>query len=97
MSRDEMLKTIQEGYALPFQMLSEQIARFEADNNKKLDEIIAHQKETNGRVTKLENETRIVRWAFNNPKSAMLLIVLIVAGCVFIGTVVGVDVLTSLF
>lgn len=66
------------------------------ENQQKHEEMIAHQKETNGRVLKLEKETRIIRWAFNNPKSAVVLLAVIVAGVVVIGSIIPFESLLKL-
>lgn len=70
---------------------SEQLGQFEERNATQHHEIIKHQKETNGRVTCLENETRVFRWASKNPKTAILLSVLILAGVIALGVFLGID------
>jgi len=56
---------------------------------EKMDEMISHQKETNNRITKLEKETVIFRWASRHPVYAILLIIIIIAGAVTITALVG--------
>jgi len=70
---------------------SEQLGQFEERNAHQHHEIIDHQKETNGRVTCLENETRVFRWASRNPKTAILVSVLLLAGVVALGVFLGID------
>jgi 23S rRNA G2445 N2-methylase RlmL len=75
---------------------SDQLAQFEERNCAQHHEIISHQKETNGRVTCLENETRIFRWAQRNPKTAILISILILAGVIAMGIFLGMDNLLKL-
>jgi len=70
---------------------SDQLGQFEERNSKQHHEIIQHQKETNGRVTILEKETAVFRWAYKHPKSAILIAVLILAGVVAISVFLGID------
>ena len=60
-------------------------------------EIIAHQKVTNNRVTKLENQTRFIRWACRKPAIALLLFVLLLTGLVIIIDKIGIDAFLSIF
>jgi hypothetical protein len=39
----------------------------------KLDEVINHQKKTNGRVTKLEEDIKAVQWIKKNPKLSIII------------------------
>jgi len=59
---------------------SVQLAQFEERNARQHNDIVKHQKETNGRVLSLENETRIFRWASNNPKIAVGIVILLFVG-----------------
>lgn len=59
-------------------------------------EMINHQKETNGRVLKLEKETRLYRWAYNNPKTAIALVAFIAAGVIWIGSAIQFENLVKL-
>jgi hypothetical protein len=70
---------------------SEQLGQFEERNASQHHEIITHQKETNGRVTCLENDTRVFRWASRNPKTAIIVSVLILAGVIALGIFLGLD------
>jgi hypothetical protein len=59
--------------------------------HEKLDEIITHQKEINGRVRTLEKETAVFRWASRNPIKAIILATLIIAGFITVGVFLGYD------
>jgi hypothetical protein len=59
--------------------------------------IIEHQKVTNSRVSKLECQTRFIRWAHRNPGFAVLLTVFILLGVVFFASYFGVEALFKLF
>ena len=49
-------------------------------NSEKCDnEIIEHQKETNGRVKKLEKETHVTRWFHRNPKATLTMSIIVAA------------------
>ena len=79
MEKDEIIKIVEitmGAYQTMFEnsirAFSSQIAQFEERNSRQHNEIIIHQKETNGRVTSLEEETRIFRWAVKNPKIVTL-------------------------
>jgi len=71
--------------------LSEQLAQFEERNTKQHNEIIMRQKETNGRVTNLEKETAVIRWACKNPKTVIFLAVLLIAGIIALSILLGVE------
>lgn len=70
---------------------SDQLGQFEERNSKQHHEIIEHQKETNGRVSILGKETAIFRWAYKHPRSAILIMVLLLAGVVALGIFLGID------
>ena len=60
-------------------------------------EIIEHQKTTNNRVTKLENQTRLIRWAVRKPAIALLLFILLLTGLVIIIDKIGIDAFLRIF
>jgi hypothetical protein len=61
---------------------SEQLGQFEERNAAQHKEIKDKQDITNGRVNKLEKETFVFRWAHKNPKSAIIITVLLLSGVV---------------
>lgn len=70
---------------------SQQLAEFEERNTKQHEKIIEHQKETNGRVTNLERETAIIRWACKNPKTAIFITILLFAGIIALSFILGLE------
>ena len=61
---------------------SEQLGQFEERNSLHHHDIARRQDITNGRVSCLENETDLIRWAARNPKSAILITIILTAGVV---------------
>jgi hypothetical protein len=70
---------------------SSQLAQFEKRNSEQHHQITIGQDITNGRVNCLEKETAVFRWAARNPKLAAMLAILVVAGAITIGVIIGVD------
>lgn len=103
MDKDEIIKVVEitmGAYQTMFEnsirAFSSQIAQFEERNSKQHDEIINHQKETNGRVKKLEQETAVVRYICKNPKTALFLIIIFLAGIILITSIIGIEKLFKL-
>lgn len=61
---------------------SEQLGQFEERNSLQHHDITDRQDITNGRVGCLEKETELIRWAVRNPKSAILITIILMAGVV---------------
>lgn len=89
--KEEILKAIKKRDQITMRLMQRQLdntikgfslqmGSFEERNSLKQNEIIEHQKETNGRITRLENETRIYRWATNNPKLAVGIAIILIVG-----------------
>jgi hypothetical protein len=64
-------------------------AHFENVNDR-LDDVIEHQKKSNGRIDLLETETTFFRWVNRNPKLALFLTILIIAGIIFLSIHIGI-------
>lgn len=62
----------------------------------KLDEIIEHQKETNGRVTKLEKDTVVFRWIHRHPVPTVIILAILTAGIIALGYLFGYEYLIKL-
>lgn len=61
------------------------------------EEIIEHQKITNSRVTKLETETKIVRWITKNAIVALIVTVLLSVGILVLVEKMGIETILKLF
>jgi preprotein translocase subunit SecE len=76
--------------------LSTQIGIFEEINKETHKRIIEKQDKTNGKIEKLENETRFIRWCTRNPKTAVTVIIISVVGLITVSIVFGLDKLAKL-
>lgn len=90
-SHQTVFMTFQKLFDNSIKSFSEELAQFEERNSRQHHEIIAHQEKTNGRIMILENETRVFRWAHRNPKTALLISVLLLAGVIALGIFLGID------
>lgn len=89
-------KSVRDSIQSHISSLSIQVAMFEEANKEAHKQIIGRQDKMNSRIGCVENETRFMRWCARNPKSAVVVVILLFVGTITLGIAFGLDKLINI-